>query len=343
VIDPEGRAVTYGYDTADRIVRIRNRRGQLVAENTYDAHGQVALQVAEGDPSQAWEYAFTGSLNAEINPAREFLRYGFNRRGRTTRVLNGNGDLTRMAYDGQNQIIRLTDPEGNITRFVYDGRNNLSFTYDARNGATGTALAIERQYDGNDRLTRIIDESGNTTTFTYDSQNHLVKITDPLLRETVFTYFSSGPHDGLLATVSTPGASPGQTDITTTTPDAFGYPATLTRPDGSVVTRTFNARGDLLTSAIQTSGDPNTHAVTHTWDRNRRRLASTDALGFGETRLHDPDGNLVLHTDRFGNATTASYSPLGRRLSVTGPDGNTTWFDLDTAGRRHRISRPARS
>ena len=130
------------------IQNVFNKKGEKVAENTYDDFGQVCFQVAEADADQEWEYAFTGVLNVEINPNDEFLSYTFDEKGRQVAMVNGAGEQIRMEYDGQNQLIRQTDPRGNSTRFEYDNRNNLRFTYDARNGASGTTYKIEQQRVG---------------------------------------------------------------------------------------------------------------------------------------------------------------------------------------------------
>ncbi|NBB81710.1 MAG: hypothetical protein GVY36_20095, partial [Verrucomicrobia bacterium] len=340
VTDPEDYTATYAYDSDDRIQTIYNKRGEIIAENTYDAYGQVTSQVAEDDSAQTWEYAFTGVLNAEINPDREFLTYQFDSKGRTVQTIDGAGGVTSTEYDGQNQILQITDPRDNITRFEYDARNNLRFTYDARNGPSGTTYKVERQYDASDRLTKLIDEEGNETVFDYDPEHHLVKVTDPLLRETVYTYHSSGAHDGLLETVTTPGSTAAQTLVTTYAYDANGYPNSITRPDLSVLSQTFSARGDLLTSQVTTSGETNTYPVTHTYDLNRRLLTTTDTLGFGSVLTYDADGNALTSTDPFGNVTSSTYSPLARVESTTGPDGETIIFGNDISGRRSSLTNP---
>jgi RHS repeat-associated protein len=338
--DPETHTTTYSYDAEDRIETVRNQKNETVVENTYDALGQICFQEAEGDPDQAWEYAFTGVLNVEINPDRDILSYLFTPKGLTSEVINGAGEITRMTYDGQNQLVRTEDARGNITRFEYDGRNNLRFTYDARNGETGTTYKVENQYDAEDRLVKVIDQEGNETLFEYDAENHLIRITDPELRETVTTYYTSGPHDGLPHTVTTPGTTTGQTLTTTIQYDTWGYPATTTRPDGSVVTQTFNARGDLLLSEVTTSGETNTYPVTRTYDLNRRLLATQDDLNFGGSFSYDPVGNLISTTDRFGNTSTATFSPMARMETATGPNSETITTLYDDSGRVDSVSDP---
>ncbi|PXA03908.1 hypothetical protein DDZ13_09720 [Coraliomargarita sinensis] len=340
VTDPEDHTANYAYDAKERIETFFNKKGEIIAHNTYDAFGQVSLQIAEDDATQEWEYAFTGVLNAEINPAREFLTYTFDEKGRTTATTNGAGDTTTMAYDGQNQLVRRTDGRGNITRFEYDDRNNLRFTYDARNGASGTTYKIEQQYDAEDRMVKLIDEEGNETDYTYNAEHHLVTVTDPLLREISYTYFTSGIHDGLIKTITTPGPTTGTTHITTNAYDANGYPNSITRPDTSVVTQTFNARGDLLFAEVTTAGETNTYPVTNTYDLNRRLLTTRDDLNFGATIVYDAVGNVTSTTDRFDNESTATYSPLARLETATGADDETTFFYYDNSGRRDQITNP---
>jgi RHS repeat-associated protein len=340
VTDPEGHTTQYAYDAEDRIETFINKKGEIIAHNTYDALGRVSHQKAEDDSSQEWEYAFTGVLNAEINPDREFLTYTFDEKGRTIATINGAGDTTRMSYDGQNQLTRIIDPRGNHTRFEHDARNNLRFTYDARNGPSDTTYKIERQYDAHDRMVKLIDEAGHETVYEYDARHRLEKVTDPLLREISYGYYSSGPHEGLIETLTTPGATAGQTHVTTTLYDANGYPNLITRPDTSVVSQAFNARGDLLFAEVITPGEVNTYPVTNTYDLNRRLKTTEDDLGFGVAINYDEVGNTTSTTDRFGNTSTATYSPLARLQTATGPDGQTTVFGHDDSGRRSSITNP---
>ncbi len=340
VTDPVGHTATYTYDAGDRIQSVFNKEGEKVAENTYDDFGQICFQVAEDDTVQEWEYAFTGTLNVEINPDGEFLSYTFDPKGRQIAVTNGASNETRMEYDGQNQIVRTIDPRGNITRFEYDARNNRRFTYDARNGAFGNTYKIEQRYDAEDRMIKMIDESGNETIYEYTAEHRLSKIIDPLLRETTYTYFTSGIHEGLLETTTTPGAISGQTQVTTNAYDSNGYPNSITRPNASVVTQTFSARGDLLSAEVTTAGETNTYPVSNTYDLNRRLLTTKDDLGFGTTIVYDAVGNAISTTDRFGNQSTSTWSPMARLKSTTGPDSQTTLFLYDDSGRRNQVTNP---
>lgn len=340
VTDPENHTATYAYDSDDRIQSVFNKKGEKIAENTYDEFGQVCFQAAEDDAEQEWEYAFTGALNVEINPDREFLSYTFDKKGRTTAVTNGASNKTQMSHDGQNQLVLLTDPRGNITRFEYDERNNLRFTYDARNGASGTTYKIEQQYDAEDRLFKLIDEEGNETVYTYTTEHQLETVTDPLLREISYTYFTSGPHDGLIETITTPGATAGTMHVTTNAYDANGYPNSITRPDTSVVTQTYNARGDLTFAEVTVTGETNTYPVTNTYDLNRRPLTTRDAFNFGVTITYDAVGNVIATTDRFGNESTITYSPLSRVEAATASNNETISYQYDDSGRRDQIIDP---
>ena len=340
VTDPEEHTVHYEYDAAERIERIVDKNGQTVANNTYDKLGRVLYQVAEGDEAQQWEYAFTGVRNVEINPERDHLAYVFDAKGRVAKTVDGAEGTTVMEYDGQNQLTRTVDPLGNITRFEYDDHNNLRFIYDARNGASGTDYVVEMQYDTDNRLTHIIDEDGNITEFDYDTNHHLTKITDPLLRETTYTYYGSGAHHGLLETVSTFGSTTSQSLTTTLVYDSNGYPTEITRPDTSVVNLTHNARGDLTFAEVVTTGESNTYPVTLAYDLNRRLLSTTDALSFGESHVLDYVGNVLGATDRHGNTTAATWSPMGRMLTATGPDSQTALYGYDDSGRLSSVTDP---
>ena len=133
-------------------------------------------------------------------------------------------------------------------------------------------------------------------------------------------------------------SSPPTPTRTITAYDSYGQPDTITRSDGSIVDVTYNARGDLLDSQTNTAGDPNTHAVSFTYDANRRMLTSTDALGFGTTNTFDPAGNLEAIEDRAGNVASFTFSAWGRKQTATAPSDAVTRFGYDHAGRSTSVT-----
>ncbi|MBK8475195.1 MAG: RHS repeat protein [Opitutaceae bacterium] len=297
VTDPETHTRTFEYDSAGRLWKTYDEQDRLVAETLYDANGAVSTQIAEGDAAQTWQYAFTGVLNTETNPLGEVTAYRYDRFGRLVAETDGEGATSTRAYDGQNHLVAVTDALNYTTTFQYDGRHNLRFVTGARNAVT------EHRYDAQDHMRYTIDALNKQTEYRYDSEHHLTKTIDPLFRETTIEYYTAGAADGLPWKLIAPNA-----DTTITAYDAYGHPDTITRPDGSMVDVTYNARGDLLDSVTTTSGDSNTHAVSFTYDANRRLLTSADALGFGTTSTFDPAGNLEAIEDRAGNIVSFTFS-----------------------------------
>lgn len=329
VTDPENNTRRFEYDANGRLWKTFDEQNRIVAETLYDAHGTVRTQIAEGDAAQTWQYAFTGALNTETNPLGETTAYRYDEKGRLVAQTDGEGQTATRAYDGQNHLVAAADALGHTTRFQYDDRHNLRFVTDARNATT------EYRYDEFDRLRFTIDPLGKTTEFRYDEEHHLVKTIDPLRRETTIEYHTSGQADGLPWQAHAPNG-----DTTTTYYDAYGNPATIVRADGSQIESTYNERGDLLDSATTTAGDPNVHAVSFTYDDNRRLLTSSDALGFGTTNTFDPAGNLEAVEDRFGNVASFTWSSWGRKLTAIGPNRATTRLGYDAAGRSSTVTDP---
>jgi len=220
--DPENHSTRFEYTPEGRIWQAYNELDQLVAENSYDSQGRVYEQQIEDDPNQVWQYSIAGARSTETSPLGLTTTHLFDERGRHTGIIDGTGNLTRMVYDGQDRLISRTDARNHTTTFEYDPRHNLTAVVNPNLSRT------EFAYDANDRLDLTTDAGNFTTDFQYDTEHHLTKIIDPRLRETSFGYYTSGSHDGLLAS-----RTENDSTVTTFLYDNFGNPQTTTRRDGS--------------------------------------------------------------------------------------------------------------
>jgi YD repeat-containing protein len=321
VTDVENGVTHFDHDAAGRLWKMYNQRDELVIENLFDEFGRVFQQVAEGDPAQTWQFAFTGLRNVQIDPLGHRVTLLFDQKERNTGTIDALGNRTRSEYDGQNHLISVTDAKSQTTTYQYDGRHNLRFVTNAN------LHNQEMVYDAQGRLDYILDEAGKKTDFTYDAEHHLTGIMDAVLRTTTYQYYGSGPFDGLLHNIIEHNG-----DTTSFTYDANGHIDLITRPDNSTVDTTFNARGDQTYTKITSAGDPNIHEVTMTFDKRRLMLTSRDALNFGVTNAYDVCGRLESQTDRFGRSTNQTYSPWSRKEAVTFPNGGSIHYQNGPSG-----------
>lgn len=96
---------------------------------------------------------------------------------------------------------------------------------------------------------------------------------------------------------------------TTIARDPQGNPLVMTRPNGTVTTMTYDAKGNLLTSTEQS-------------------IAATTAF------TYEPVFNQVTRiTDPKGNQTNITYDIKGNPLTITDADNKVTAFTYNTQGR----------
>ena len=195
----------------------------------------------------------------------------------------------------------MADPTGTTT-FAYDGRDRLT----TRTGPDGRAIAY--QYDAAGNRTAIVTPAG-TTAYTFDALNRTATVTDPTGGKTAFAYDLTGNR----------------------TRTAFA--------DGTVETRTYDARDRLLTD---NTADPNGAlllGLAYTPDPSGQRtaVAETGPRPRQVVYGYDPDRRLTAETVTAagGPATTTAYTydAAGNRLTRDDPATGRTTYGYDAGDR----------
>ncbi|MEO6992783.1 MAG: hypothetical protein ABI273_04065, partial [Lacunisphaera sp.] len=331
--DAKARTTAYGYDSADRMNQITAANGQ-VTDSVFDALGRLASRSSTLDTdgtkySESFTYYQTGELKVHHD-----LR----------------GDTTHV-YDSIGHLKSLTNPLNEVTLTQYDSEGNLTKTTDALNRVTSYT------YDALDRLDTTTLPQGATETNTYDAY-HLTKRTlapttgqgDPIVTE-----FGYDELDRL--TTTTRHHSPanvvesrlydGEGNVAKTT-DAAGYETalaydslnqlqTITHPDASTESFTYDGQGNRLTHTRAPIADDR----TYTYTPHGEIETVTDALGHASSYTYDDAGNPRTATDPMGRVTTSTYDLANRLRTLTQPGNRVSTFDYDTVGNRVAVTDPA--
>ena len=181
-------------------------------------------------------------------------------------------------------------------------------------------------WEGDGRLptavARVLDD-GTTQAYrtAYNPQGRVTQATDPLGRQTTFTYAANGID---LTQVSQTTA--GVDDVLA----AYTYgthhrPLTVTDAANNTTTLTYNARGQLLTATNALS-----QATTLAYDADGRVQSTTGPLA-GTTYAFTYDGYGRVHTVTTPDAyvATHSYDALDRPAAIAYPDGTSRAFVYD--------------
>ncbi|MCZ6789325.1 MAG: hypothetical protein O7D33_05215 [Chloroflexi bacterium] len=323
----------------------------------FDANGLQTSVVDRNGNTTSYAYNPDGTLASITDPAGLVTTFSYTG-GTLSSITDPTGRVSQLTVDGNGDLTEITDPDGAVTSYAYDGQHLLTSQSNPLNVVTSY------QYDFAGRLRQTSLPDGSTRLL---SPNITVGVIDPasgqgtettpapVVRPTA-AVSTSTDGNGNATTFRTDqfGAAIEQTDglgrTTLIERDANSNPTKITRPNGSVVTLTYDARGNLLTTTEQAIGatttftyeptfnqvtsitDPQGNTTTLTYDANGNPTQIADALNNSTTLAYDSRGLLTSVTDALGNVTTFGYNAQGNLISTTDPLGNVTSLSYDGAG-----------
>ena len=259
----------------------------------------------------------------------------FNSHGQEISSSDPNGNTTSFAYvtsgaaDGA--LATITDPVGLVTTLTYNSSGELKTVTDPAGRVTTFTI------DSSGDLTEIVDPDGGTTQYGYDSTHDLTTETDPNGSTATVTYDSFGrvSSEKLFDGTSTVGITPAQ-EVGLLTPDAVSdhlpvpsdYSGSVTNPDGSTTTVTFDNQGSVIT---ETDGNGGTTHITR--NNNEWPTVVTDPMGRTTTYSYNSSGDITQITQPGGSSENLTYTDsLGVPTEIEDFNGNTTTYVLDSHG-----------
>ncbi len=328
VTDSAGRRTTYGYDATNTYLTTVTTSDAKITRYSYQTTGaaqirHAMLSIERGGTTQFFTYDNNGRLDASsFTGNTQLVDYGYNSTGLVTVDEDVTvAGVTSLYFDHHGQVAKFVDPLGNISTNEFDKDLRLSKTV----STTGETNNFKWFSHGN--LQSITDELGFTTSFTYDNPfRQLTSFTDAKGNRTSYTYDDKG---NLLTTVYPNGTVESLGSYTLS-----GLPGNSTNRRGQLLTYTFNSLGQVTR---QTFADGS--VVTFTYDG--RGNVSTAADSSGTTRY---DYNFATDGDRLkritypnGRFLDYTYDTFGRRIRITDQDGFVTKYEYDSVGRLLRL------
>ena len=325
VTDPLNHVERYTYVTGGRLASIRDARGNLVKQVTYDGNGRAISQKFADGGTETYDYFLSGGVVT------------------STTITDVLGRATTKRFNASGYVISVTDPLGQTTQYTRDLTTNLST---ATTGSCGCPQET-RQFDSRGNRTAQTDRDGNTTRTEYDANNNITKVTDRLGRVTIFGYDAHGNLSSFTNAL-------GQT--TSTEFDGFGQMLSVTNPLGQITRVEYDARGN-ATAVVDPLGNRQTveydimgrvlsgtdalgRHTSATYDAMDRTLTSTDASGAITRYGYDDNGNVTSITDPLNRVWRSKYDARNRLIEQTDPLGRTMRRQYDLKGRVTRIITP---
>jgi RHS repeat-associated protein len=354
VTSPNGRYITFSYDSDSRIYQATDNSGRTVSY-TYDSSGRLASATdADGKIEQYGYDPTTNGMNAVTDKrGNVIVQNWFGANGRVIKQQLADGAVWQFSYtlDGGGNVTQttVTDPRGYVRQDTFNPSGYLTQVILAKGMPEQETYTIDRGLDN--LVDSVTDTLGRTTSFTYDAYGNVTSVTKLAGTSNAVTYdyqYDSTYHQ--LTSYTDP-----LSHTTTFGYDAYGNLTSVTDPLGDVTTLSDNGSGqptrvtDPLGHTLQigyAGGDP--RSLTDALGRTTR--IATDDLG-RIVSVIDPSGNvsqfaydatdrLVNVTDPLGQVTSASYDQNGNLLSAADPRNVVQSYAYDARNRVHEYTDP---
>jgi RHS repeat-associated protein len=339
--DRNGNSVSITRDANHLITRLATQHGRTL-DFTYDVSPNTRRIKTLTDNIgrvATYDYDTNGTLAKFTDPLGHTEEYGYDAGHRMTTMKDAKGTvyLTNMYDPTTGRVIKQTLADGGVYLFDY--------TVDSGGVLTKTTVTDPRLYkheagyNAAGYLTSdtmaLGDPDAQVTTYARNSLNQLVTKTDPLGRQTAYTY---DPAYGTILTrtwlASTAAAATTTYTYATNVPGVYNLPATVTDPLTHVTTMTYDNLGNLTQVK-----DATNRTVDMQYDLLGRLLKTTDALAHSTT-LNYYGADLDNLSDPLGRTTRFFHDAVGRTISVQDPLNRLTVFDYDALDRVVKTTDP---
>ncbi len=374
VYDFAGEEEVFGavYEPANvRLTTIDGRKFDLNIQsglNRIEEPNGNALNISAGGVSHSSgaSLSFTrdgqGRITAITDPNGASRTYLYNAPGDLVTAKDRLNNATEHTYDAQHYLLTIKDPLGNVPlRNIYDATGRLVAQEDAdgkrteididvpANKTTITnrlGVSTDLEYGAGGRISK--SSSGvRSFTYTHDSRGNQLTETDALGNLRTFTY------DANNLLTSERDATGNLTGYSY----ASGRLTTVTGPDGRQTGFSYDARGNVLSTA---DADGNTVAqyaydtsgrmaqvnvaggqTNFTYDSFGRATRLVTTGGQDQTFARDANGNVLSQTTSLlvggvtvTRTTSFTYDAEGKVLTLTNPLGGLTVFTYDANGQK---------
>ncbi|QSX78299.1 RHS repeat-associated core domain-containing protein [Agrilutibacter solisilvae] len=326
---PGGHWLQYTYDPAQRLVGVKDSRGNRVEYVLNAAGDRTRIDSFDRDDvlarTQHRVFNELGRL-ARAYGANEddAVDYTYDDNGNTRFIrVPLHGTATEQQYDAVGRLMATVDPGQGTTQYRYDAQNNLRRVVDPRQ------LTTAYDYNGFNELQLVTSPDTGTTRYTRDAAGNVASRVDARNQQATFGYDAGNR----LTSVTYPDETLGLAyDEATGGPGAKGRLTSFS--DSSGRTRhMYDAQGRLLQTTQQLGSDANAagrRTLEHAYANGQRSetvLPSGARLGYG----YGTDGRVnLISVNGVAVVRDIEYFPFGEPKAWTTSAGRyERSFDMD--------------
>lgn len=349
----------YEYDEKNRPTRVMtfagNEKKQVTDEElSYDAYGCVksrSLKTYSSDKALVTNYAYTDDhlhLSSETDPLGLSTNYEYDLRGQLQCIKASSGLVTEYTYDAMGCIESTTGNDSVSTAVICQWDNSVTGSVFRKTTTMSDGATTKVWYDAFGREVRNsnvrFDGTELKTDRVYNKKGQLWKVSMPYkngipTQWDIYTYNS----DGTLSSI----------DYASGKKVEYSYDKrnTTIKTDGIAVTKTVNARGELIkvsdpkgdiTYALLPDGQPQTVEAlgvktSFEYDSYGRRTAINDPSAGLRRFEYNENGQLSAETDADGRTVSYTYDNYGRVTDICRAEV-ATHYEYDNKNRLASVS-----
>lgn len=364
VTTPLGNETSYGLDDDGRVTSMVEPRGNAPGGNP-------------ADYTWTYGYDQAGNRTSVTDPLGDQTSYGYDELNNLTQITDPNHNTTTFSYDPLNRLWTVTppaagntgtldtvysyDPDGNLASRTDPNGNTVTYGYDLDGLLTQKTTPVgtwNYGYDANGNLTSLQTPAGptnGTISYGYDRMSRLTSVSysdgtasvsrsyDPAGRLTGMTDAAgslaySYDNADRLTDITRTGGGGGLDGTLHYDYDAAGQITGRTYPDGTAITASYTADGQLasLTDSGQTT--------SFSYDPAGNLTATTNPTGNGysENRTYDRAGRLVTVDNTKAGTSLSKFSwtldAAGNPTIVDTLRGGTDAYDGYQYDARNRLT-----
>lgn len=350
------RTFDYKLDSEGRPTDIWDTQGRR-RQFAYDPAANLTSYISSLNEQSTFTYDAKRNLTEAKNALNEVSKFTYDNRDRLTRIQYPDpvSGFTNIQYSPQDDVIRVEDPTGSETLFSYTTFGALAtmtnalgnvWTYNYNADGFLTSVVEPADSDGmqpvwgfqNDRAGRVVAESsqGTVTSRTrYDARDRVTDVTllesnssrVPASRNTHYDYNAFDQ----VTKVTNP-----LNQATSIEYDKYQRYLKTIRPDGSTLSRTYNAQGD-----VDSHTNANGARALYSYDTMHRLVQQSHPAGGGnESYAYDEKGRMTSYTKIDGSTVTYEYDKLNRPTNVLHRGTIQRSYTYDSLGRTATMTDP---
>jgi RHS repeat-associated protein len=309
----------------------------------FNAQGQLTARIDRNSNTTTYAYDAEDRLFRLTDPVGLVTVLAYDTNGRLSTVIDPAGRVSRFTQDVRGNLVRIDYPDDTFERFEYDDRHLLTAHEDERH------LRFADRYDAFGRAVEGVLPDGTVRAVSAKTAVGLVDVSSgvgsrqspaPITRpDAVAGGYVDGRGNTQRAELDSHGRATLHRDelgrVTTHERDADSNATRTVRANGSVVTRTFDDRGNVLSTTEAFNGA----LTTFTYDANSLVTSVTNAREHVSTINRNAlTGNVESVVNHLGHTRTLEYDTRGLVRRSVSANGLETVFDYDAQGLLERRS-----